>query len=529
MPFSIPHYIEQIRETKSRSSLITLVLILLTGFILRYYLLDLGQAYHYLAINDEISAYEFAMRFLSGDSVTYYLGQPDFAGGKAPGPYFTLFWVALYELGGQSIQGALFGILLLNSAVIILVYRLALCFLNNHYALLTALLFATAPWTIYYAVGLWNPMPLAILGALLFLSLWKTVITDHSRSIFWVWIVLALIPQFHMIGLFYVPAVILVLYALPSRLNRFWFIAGIFAAIGLYLPYLIGDGLNNWQNTRAILAGQGNGGFSFSVLKILTAPVAVLTNLPSRWAGPEFSSYIIYGDRYFGSYIVLIILNLLSLLFAFYIVYAFLAGFLRLLRVHKFSLKQSFKKDKSTVFIGLMVFIPLASFLFTGHNYATRYTIIIFPLLFILFAVRLRALNLKIASKIINVSIILTVTVNIFLSITFFNHTAEQIEAKQQFMPSFKILQEINLALEKKIDGIPMITLAETSSSLTELDRTLLASLPSYINIRQQYLKGDNKKQNLIPLELSREMGEKSKVLQQHIVYRDYGIILSYK
>ena len=528
MPTSIQQYIEQLHDTKSRASLISLVIIVLAGFLLRYYLFDVGHAYHYLAINDEISAYEFAMRFLAGDSTTYYLGQPDFAGGKAPGPYFTLFWIAFYELGGQSPQGALFVILILNSALILLIYWLARCFLDNRYALLTALLFATAPWTIYYAVGLWNPMPLAILGAFLFISLWKTVTTPDSKAIFWVWIILALIPQFHMIGIFYAPAVFLVLYTLSEKLNRPWFVLGLLTGIGLYLPYLIGDGLNNWQNTRAILAGQEGDGFSFSVLKILTAPATVLSNLPSRWSGPEFSSYIVYGDRYFGSYIVLIIVNLLSILFSLYIVYSFLTDFVRLLKVNKFSLRQSFNEDKCTVFIGMMGFVPLILFLFTGHNYATRYTIIIFPLLFILFSIRLRTLNLKFTNNLINIFVVLTITVNIFISVTFFNHTAGQFEAKQQFMPSFKILEEINFALEEKLTGTPSITLAETPKSLSELNRTLLTALPSYINIQQKYQKRDTN-QKIIPLKLFRDLGENPEILQKDIVYRDNGIILSYE
>jgi len=501
-------------------------MIFLIGFLLRFYWLHAGHAYHYLAINDEITAYGYAMRFLAGDSATYYLGQPNFGGGNVPGPYFSLYWVTAFQLGGKSVEGALFVVLLFNSAVIALIYRLALYFHDNQHALLTSLLFATAPWTVYYAIGLWNPMPLVILGALLFISLWRTVHTDNSRSIFWVWIILAIIPHFHMIGLFYVPAVLLVLYALPTRLNRRWFVVGILAGITLYLPYLIGDGLHDWQNTRAIFAGEGKDSFSFSALKILTAPVAVLSNLPSRWNGPEFASYIAYGDHYFGSYIVLLIINLASVFFSLYVVYSFLGRFFRLWRTHRFSIRCAFAAKRDMAFIGLMVFVPLLMFLPTGHNYATRYTIIIFPLLFILLTRGIQGLYPSRLGGIVKVAVFFTVLFNSYLCLTFFNHTGNMLEAEKKFMPSFRKLEEIQKILAKTVDGTPTITLAKNTSTLSELDRALLAALPAYIDIHYRFIEKDSGKIP-IPLQLSQDRADTSDIKQQDIVYRANGIILS--
>jgi len=519
------HYLHSLDASTSAASRISLWLILLLGLGLglRLYWLYAGDAYHYLAINDEISAYEVAMRLLAGETSAWYLGQPDFAGGKAPGPWFTLFWVAAYLLGGSTLNGALLVVALLTTAVITLVYRLAGEFLDNRYALLTALLFACAPWPTYYAVTMWNPTPLVILGALLLLALWQTVKTDQSRAVFWVCTVLALIPHFHMIGLFYAPAVLLVLYAMPSRLNKTWFIAGLAAGIAVYLPYLVGDALHDWHNTRAILAGSGGDGFSFSVLKILSAPVTVLSNLPSRWVGPEFSQYQAYGNAYFGVSYLLIVINLASLVFAFYVVYAFAAGFVKVLSQHRFALTRAFAAQADTVFLGLMLFVPLLFFLLTGHNYATRYTIIIFPLLFILLAIRIKTLLQSRPGGWLRGAIMFMVLANTYVCITFFHYTGKMLETGEQFMPSFAKLEAVRRDLAATVEGVPVIRLAPSASTISELERTLLAALPAYVDIHYRYIEPVSEQERISLLLAPAE----ADVAQQEVVYRGNGILVT--
>lgn len=520
----LSRYLQSLDSRTSAASRISLWLILLLGLMLRLYWLYAGDAYHYLAINDEISAYEVAMRLLAGETSAWYLGQPDFAGGKAPGPWFTLFWVAAYLLGAGTLNGALLVVALFTTAVIALVYHLAGQFLDNRYALLTAMLLACAPWPVYYAVTLWNPTPLIILGALLFFALWQTVRTDESRAVFWVCVVLAFIPHFHMIGLFYAPAVLLVLYTMPSRLNKKWFIAGIVAGLVVYLPYLVGDALHGWHNTRAILGGGGgDDGFSFSVLKILTAPATVLSNLPSRWVGPEFSQYQAYGDAYYGTWLLLVLINLVSIVFAFYVVYAFVAGFGRLLWQHGFALQRAFAAQRDTVFIGLMLFVPLLLFLSTGHNYATRYTIIIFPLLFILLAMRIKTLLQSHPGNWRRNTIVFMLIANTYVCITFFHYTGRMFEAEQQFMPSFGKLEEVRQQLDRSIAGVPMIELSPDIGTITELDRTLLAALPAYLDIHYHYIEPATEREK-IPLLLAPAGADTG---PQEVVYRGNGIIIS--
>lgn len=237
---------------RSKAHINALILIMISGLALRLYSLVVGQAYHYSAMNDEIGGLHYALRLLAGDSQALYLGQPHFAGAQLPGPFWTLFLAGAYTLGGRTVEGAALVMLLLNTAVIYLVYRLARHFLTPQFALFTALIYAVSAWPVYYSAGIWTPLTLPLLGSLLLLALWQTSTTNQSRAIFWVCLLSAFTPQFHMIGVFYLPAVLLILSLCSARLNRKWLALGMVAGLLVYLPYLVGDALNGWENTSTL-------------------------------------------------------------------------------------------------------------------------------------------------------------------------------------------------------------------------------------------------------------------------------------
>ena len=246
-------YSSLIEDSSSRAHWLTLTAIIIAGFILRFYSLYVGQAYTYFAINDEVTALKYALGFLAGDHHMLYLGSPALNQGSIPGPLWAMLVAFLYKLGGNTAEGAIFGMIILNTLVIYLVYRLAREMMPNRYALLSSLLYSLSPWAIYYSAGLYNPIPLALLGVLLFLALWQTTQRNNSKAIFWVCIIAASIPQFHMIGIFYYPAILLLLIISPARLNKRWFIIGVIAGMALYLPYLMGEISNHWENTHKML------------------------------------------------------------------------------------------------------------------------------------------------------------------------------------------------------------------------------------------------------------------------------------
>ena len=86
---------------KRWKQILLLLFIVLAGFLLRYAGLYWGEGYHYFAIGDEINAYRVAQEYLAGNEQARYLGQPDFAGGRVPGPLWALFWAVPLRWGAS--------------------------------------------------------------------------------------------------------------------------------------------------------------------------------------------------------------------------------------------------------------------------------------------------------------------------------------------------------------------------------------------------------------------------------------------
>lgn len=468
-------------DSTAGKSRLTLVAIIVAGFLLRFYSLSVGQAYTYFAINDEVTALQYALGLLHGDPQMYYLGSPALNQGHVPGPLWTLLVAILYIIGGSSAEGAVFGMVVLNSAAIYLVYRLACRLMPNRYALLSGLLYAFAPWTIYYAAGLYNPIPLALLGAILFPVLWHAAQEDNSRNIFWVCVLGAAIPQFHMMGIFYLPAILLLLYLSPARINLRWFGIGIVAGVVLYLPYIIGDSLNGWQNTKAMLHGDKY--FSLGILKILTIPLAVLADHPGQWAGPSFDDFKVFADQYFGSYLVLIVINLLSMALAGIFVFSPLRKAWSCLRTQTFRLKMCYAHHPEIMFLVILLFIPLILYTLTGRSYATRYSILIFPLLYLLpglFLFQHPGGRLK---TFIGYSLAFLFCINLYMVLVFYKDQQERLQNSAMLMPSFARLEKIRHSLYAVLqDNEQMVfSYSETIQKLPEGQRKLYLSISDYM------------------------------------------------
>jgi hypothetical protein len=452
--------LDRIINSSPRTHGLLLLAVIALGFLLRAYSLYAGQGYREFALGDELEAYKVALELLAGVDYAWYIGQPNFSGGHAPGPLWTLFWLLTYKLGGYSFDGAMFIMLLLNSFVIYLVYRLAKVFMGRDYALLTALLYATGPWPVYYATGLWNPVPMAFFGAILFLALWDVTQRDNSSSIFLVCLVAAVTPQFHMISLFYYPAILLILYLGPAKLNKKWFIAGIIAGISVYVPYFIGEMNNDWENTRAIFGESMP--MSFGVAKIISTPIGVISNQIGRWTDYGFSGYREYADEYFGSYIVLLVINFISLLISLIIIGSFLRILFRSLQGNWLSPKSAYASHPAVLFFGILLILPSLLFLLTGHNFGSRYSIVAFPLLFILPAAFLKYLNSEKYINFFRLAISLMVVINIYLIVSFNHHQGELINNSNVFVPSFRKLEAARQEIRQHTDPELFIQLDPT-------------------------------------------------------------------
>lgn len=481
---------QHLENPQSGAYRVVLGLILLCGFLLRFYSLYIGQAYHYSALNDEVTALSYALQLLAGEPRAFYLGQPFFAGAQIPGPLWALLLAGCYKLGGSSAEGAIFIMLLINTLVIYLVYRLARHFLTPQYALFTALIYAVSAWPVFYSAGLWNPLPLALLGALLYLSLWRVSNTENSPAIFWVCLLSASLPQFHMIGVFYYPAIILILFLAPTRINRQWLMLGILAGLLLYLPYLIGDALHGWENLRNL--GSEHAKFSFSVLKILTIPITVLSNHPGNWAGDGFGEFKEFGNAWFGSFIVLILLNIVSLLLSAFFFINPIKRFFSRAEQGKFSLKQRYANDPQLGFLVILIVLPLLMFLISGKNYSTRYTLLMLPLLFLLPGLFISRLAFSRYQHLVIGLFSATLVTSVYLIVAFYQYLGHKIETTDHFMPSFRQLARLENIIHQDA-GNAAITIDATHYIKDEGEQTYITGngIKDYVEAMAAYRNRD--------------------------------------
>jgi 4-amino-4-deoxy-L-arabinose transferase-like glycosyltransferase len=434
-----------------RGKSVALLLILVGGFFLRLAGLYWGQAFHHASSGDEMDAYRVALEFASGDQYAQYIGQPTFKGGHVPGPLWALFWLAGLKIGGSP-ASVCWLIILLGTATIYIVYRLAEKLLGPEYSLWAALFCATSPWAVHYSVGAWNPLPMAFLGGLLYLALWDVVIGQKSAKIFWVCVILVVMTQFHMTVIFLAPVVVLLLALNASRINWRWLMAGVVASAALYIPYVLGEMHHGWQNTHAILTGHQ--GESSGVLKVLVLPITNLSNLITSITGERLADYRAFGNAYFHSIWILAALNVVSLILAVMIIGSFLIAFVRILRNHWPSLRRSFAAAPAEVFIGLLFFLPLLLFVASFSNFSSRYLIIEFPLLFLLpslFVVRTLANSRW--RKPIMAAFVVTIVFNVWVTLASFHYRGRQIETGDQFLPSFQKMEMVHQRL--KVDAGP--------------------------------------------------------------------------
>ncbi len=432
-------------QLSSKKLLIILLVIVAAGLVLRLLGLVLGHGYYKTGFGDDMEAFRSALSYLEGDAKAQYLGQPHFNSGKVPGPLWAMLWSIPLRFGGSPVTVSLF-IILLNVATIPLVYILARRLFGQSCALLAALFFAIFPWPVYFSTSCNNPSVMATLGVLLFLALWDVCTTPGSAHIFWVCLVLAAMPHFHMVGVFYVPFVLVVILLSGSRINRKWLAAGVLAAVIIYIPYINGELSNHWENTRQVLGGKSK--FQTGVTKILTSQVNVLSNVISRWTGHSLAEYRAFGDAALGSFYVLLGFNVISVILGIFFLGDFIRDLSRQFRGRWLAFRQVFRSSPALCFTGILLFGPLLLFALTGHDFATRYLYVQFPLLFCLPALFwLKVLRMERWRTILAGGVILTMIFNVAITPVFFHYQKSQIEHAALFVPNFPGMEAVYRAL----------------------------------------------------------------------------------
>jgi 4-amino-4-deoxy-L-arabinose transferase-like glycosyltransferase len=511
-------------DTLSVHHRIVLGCALVLGLVLRLYSAYTGDGFQYYGINDEVSAYQYILAFLAGEPYAQYLGQPVFAGTQVPGPLWTLYGVLLYKLGGESIANAILCSAVINSFVVYLVYILARRFVDGSSSLLTALLFAVLPWPLYHASGLYNPTVAALLGSLLFLALWRVCSEAGSKYIFFACLILAAIPQFHMVGIFYIP-VVLLLFVLSPGINWRWLLFGVIAGFSLYLPYLIGEMHHGWSNTQKLFSEDT--GFSWGWLKILTSPAALLASVPGSVAPDDTSTFKELGDRFFGSYFIFFAISVLSLLLALALYFSYLKVFSGAMLAVVKRRHEAIAKHRATLFIGGLIFLPLVLFALTGHSYTSRYAMLIMPLLFLLPAIMVKRSSDAGLKQWFFLAVAALVIYNSYLAVVTYHYKAQLLTDSSYVMPSFKKLESMSAAVNSDAgeQARARLQLSMSIRALTGRYDKIYSVYPEYVVTEQRY---KYEKSDSLPV-MDYLVQLPQEVLQpgSKLIYRDNNVVIT--
>ena len=407
-----------------------------------------GQAFCYASQEDCLDAYRVAVNNAQGEPRAQYIGQPNFnEHSKLPGPLWAMFCAAGLRLGG-SIDGAVWAIILLNTAAIYLTYLLAARTVGFPAALWAALLMATSPAAIEFSIIVFNPAVMSFFGAGLFLALWQVVQQDRSRAAFWLLFLPLTMLQFHMSGLMLIPAIILVLCLKPTRLNVPWLVGGIVAGLALYLPYVVGEMAHGWENTRGMILG-GHHGYSREAFKIFSAPLGFLINCwDPRWPFGR-DEYQEIGRICFGSFSLLLAFNVVSIILAVSLVVGALEEIRAALRGFWRSPRATFARSPGLFFLTMVFAVPLVTYLVAGKRFHVRYGIVLLAPLFSLAAVAaVRWLSRQRTRQFFLPLLLATLCANVWLVLTIYRYQGKCIEQGTLFLPSFHNLETVYQTLK---------------------------------------------------------------------------------
>ncbi len=433
-------------QLSKKNLLIVLLLIVAAGTVLRLLGLVWGHGYYQTGISDDMEAFSSALSYLEGDPKAQYLGQPHFNSGHVPGPLWAMLWSLPLRFGGSPVTVIML-IIILNVITIPLVFILARKLFGPSCALWTALFYSVSPWPVYFSVSCNNPSATAFLGVLLFLAVWDVINTPRSANIFWACLLLAAIPHFHMVGIFYIPFVLILLHLSGSRINRKWLAAGVLAAVVIYLPYIGGELNNHWENTRQVFGGKWK--LQAGVVKVFTSQANVLSNVITRWIGRHAAEYKTFGDAALGSFYILAVFNLISVILSILFLGNFVSDLLRQFHGRWPTFRRLFWSAPSMWFTSILLFGPLLLFAMTGHDFATRYLYVQFPLLFCLPALFLeKVTRMEKWRTVLGGGMILTTVFNLAVTPLFFHYQKSRIENAALFVPTFPGMEAVYRALK---------------------------------------------------------------------------------
>jgi hypothetical protein len=467
-----------------------ILLILLLALLLRLAGLWWGQGYFYFGQGDGVVAYTVAVDYAKGEPRAQYIGQPNYnENSKLPGPLWTMFCLAGLRFWG-SMEGVMILSVLLNTAAVYLIYLLAERTVGSPGALWAGLLAATLPWAVFYSVGVYNPEVMMFLGAVLSLSLWEVVRNPRSPHIFWVALMLLVMPQFHMAGLGLIPTVAVIIALASARVSWGWLLAGLAVGAFCYAPYIRGDMAQGWQNTHGMFSGKSMR--SWDSLKTLTTPLNLLVNWVPRFVR-NFHDYWEVGRACFGAAAILALVNLISLVAALGMLGGAFAQVGTVMRGKWRSPREAFKGSPAVLFLTLVALGPLFFALVSGHAFHSRYALVLMPGLIGMAAFGLSRMRAwPRFGRVFQIALVFTLCANVWFMGAYYYHQGRQIESGPVFIPSFRKMETVYQALRAHAGAERGVVVDSTEFLRTmrpgETELKEAALLTRYVPVREREL-----------------------------------------
>jgi hypothetical protein len=367
---------------------------------------------------------------------------------------------------------------------------------------------------------------MSFLSALLFLALWGATQVDRSRSIFWVPVLLLVMPQVHMSGLMLIPAVLVVMLLSPVRLNVNWLVGGVAAGLALYLPYVRGEIATGWQNTNGMF--EGGASSSWNALKALSAPLSFLTNWAPEW-GRNRGDYQELGRACFGSFGVLLAVNLFSVLVAGFLMVGCSLEIGKALRGFWAAPRQAYARTPGILFLAILFVVPLIFALVSRKAFHTRYGIVLLPVMLPLAAVAIvRWLAAPRIAPAFRTAVVATCVANVWLVLSMYYQQGRQITSGPHFIPSYRKLETIYQSLKARapVNDLVQVDAADFLQDLAvpEHVRHDAILLSAYVWVREKQCGVNLNSARCAPYRLCREAQVKPG--DPSLVYHGNGIAL---
>ncbi len=239
-----------------RNYWIALVVLFALGLVFR-----LVFIHHCRFAGDEARFYGEARSVLT-EGVFPALGT-SVTGGAArlPGGTFTLLMVPAFLFSKSPLAGNVV-VMLLSLLAYWLLVSVVRRWMGARVSLAFAVLILFSPWSYFYSDRIWNPNVLILFCAGLLWAATRVIDRPRSRQVFWIPLLVIVVPQIHLSGVLLLLFAILFWAAYRPKIHKWAAAGGIAAGVMFYVPYLVSEFQSGFRNTKLLLSLPADPAFS---------------------------------------------------------------------------------------------------------------------------------------------------------------------------------------------------------------------------------------------------------------------------